>query len=235
MNLLTTLRECQTLLRWHFFRMLSKTSPSSVQLKCWMNTPLLPLGMGHSLTATNYPTTISSSMHVLGMMPPTHQPIRREEMYMLLLAPRISPLLRNTTNHSSLKTQKPHQMTFIKYIKPNIKKGLQNHYLGSRGIVPKYDGPLYVPAEVYKHLFLEAVVTLKKYNTEAINIFAKKWDIHVTDIADQEPLPSEDTTPEEQHNPHQFEDAPDNESDPFLDFINSQHHQKEDMNNALQA
>ena len=57
----------------------------------------------------------------------------------------------------------------------------------------------------------------------------------MTDIADQEPLPSEDTTPEEQHNPHQFEDAPDNESDPILDFINSQHHQKEDMNNALQA
>ena len=125
MNLLTYLRECQRLLRWHFFRMLSKTSPSSVQLKCWMNTPLPPLGMGHSLTSTNYPTTISSSMHVLGMMPPTHQPIRREEMYMLLLAPRISPLLRNTTNHSSLKTQKPHQMTSIKYIKPNIEKAFK--------------------------------------------------------------------------------------------------------------
>ena len=30
----------------------------------------------------------------------------------------------------------------------------------------------------------------------------------MTDIADQEPLPSEDTTPEEQHDPHQFDDAP---------------------------
>ena len=57
----------------------------------------------------------------------------------------------------------------------------------------------------------------------------------MTDIADQEPLPSEDTTPEEQHDPHQFDDAPDNESDPILDYINSQHHQEEDMNNALQA
>ena len=38
----------------------------------------------------------------------------------------------------------------------------------------KYDGPVYVPAEVYKLLSPEAVVALKKYNTEAINKFAKK-------------------------------------------------------------
>ena len=57
----------------------------------------------------------------------------------------------------------------------------------------------------------EAAVALKKYNTEAINKLAKKTGIHVTDIADQEPLPSEDTTPEEPHHPHQFIDyAPDN-------------------------
>ena len=30
-----------------------------------------------------------------------------------------------------------HQMTFIKYIKPNITKSLPNLYLGSRGIMPK--------------------------------------------------------------------------------------------------
>ena len=99
----------------------------------------------------------------------------------------------------------------------------------------KHDGPVYVPAEVYKLLSPEAVAALKKYNTEAINKFAKKMGIHVTDIADQEPLPSEDTTPEEQHDPHQFDDAPEIESDPILDYINSHHHQEEDMNNALQA
>ena len=55
----------------------------------------------------------------------------------------------------------------------------------------------------------------------------------MTDITDQEPLPSEDTTPEEQDDPHQFDDAPSNESDPILDYINSQHHQGEDMNNAF--
>ena len=57
----------------------------------------------------------------------------------------------------------------------------------------------------------------------------------MTDIADQEPIPSDDTTLAEQHDPHQFDDAPSNESDPILDYINSQHHQEEDMSNALQA
>ena len=76
---------------------------------------------------------------------------------------------------------------------------------------------------------------IKKYNTESINKFAKKRGIHVTDIADHELHPSEETTPEEQHDPHQFDDASDSESDPILDYINSQHHQEEDMNNALQA
>ena len=38
----------------------------------------------------------------------------------------------------------------------------------------KYDGPVYVPTEVYKLLSPEAVAALKKYNTEAINKFAKK-------------------------------------------------------------
>ena len=99
----------------------------------------------------------------------------------------------------------------------------------------KYDGPVYVPAEVYKLLSPEAVAALNKYNPEAINKLAKKRGIHVTDNADHELPPSEDTTPEEQHDPHQSDDAPDSEIDPILDYINSQHDQEEDMNNALQA
>ena len=79
----------------------------------------------------------------------------------------------------------------------------------------KYDGPVYVPAAVYKLLSPEAVAALKKYNTEAINKFAKKRDTHVTDIDDHELHSSEDTTPKEQHNPHQFDDALDSESDPI--------------------
>ena len=91
----------------------------------------------------------------------------------------------------------------------------------------KHDGPVYVPAGVYKLLSPEAVASLKIYNTEAINKFAKKRGIHVTDNADHELPPSEDPTPEQQHDPHQFDDAPDSEIDPILDYINSQHHQEE--------
>ena len=111
----------------------------------------------------------------------------------------------------------------------------KDHPLCTQEASKKLDGPVYNPAEVYKLLSPEAVVVLKKYNTEAINKLAKKKGIHMTDIADQKPLPSEDTTPEEQHDPHQFDDAPGNESDLILDYINSQHHQEEDMNNAIQA
>ena len=51
----------------------------------------------------------------------------------------------------------------------------------------------------------------------------------MTDIADQEPLLSEDATTEEQHDPHQYDDVHHSETDPILDYINSQHHQEEDM------
>ena len=40
---------------------------------------------------------------------------------------------------------------------------------------------------------------------------------------------------EEQPDPQKFEDTPENEIDPTLDYINSQCHQEEDMNSALQA
>ena len=99
----------------------------------------------------------------------------------------------------------------------------------------KYYGPVYVLAEVYKLLSPEAVAALKKYNTEPINKFAKRRGIYVTDMNDHESPPSEDTTHEEQPDPHQFEDAPENEIDPILDYINSQHYHEDDMNNAFQA
>ena len=77
---------------------------------------------------------------------------------------------------------------------------------------------------MYKLLSSEAVVALKKYNTEAINTFAKKRGTHVTDIADHESSPSDDTPAEDQPEPQQFEDAPEDETDPILDYIYSQHH-----------
>ena len=99
----------------------------------------------------------------------------------------------------------------------------------------KFDCPVYVPADVYKLISPDAVTALKKYNSEAINKAAKIRGIHVTGITDHESAPPEDTTHMEQTDPHPFDDAPTNEIDPILNYINSQHHQEEDMNHALQA
>ena len=99
----------------------------------------------------------------------------------------------------------------------------------------KYDGPVYVPAEVYKLLSPEAVTALKKYNSEALNKMAKKRGIHVTDITDQILSIAETNISEEQVETNQDEDEPEGEADPILDYINSQHHQEDDMNHALQA
>ena len=57
---------------------------------------------------------------------------------------------------------------------------------------------MYVPAEVYKLLSPEAVIALKKYNSEALNKMAKKRGIHVTDITDQVLSIAESNISEEQ-------------------------------------
>ena len=54
-------------------------------------------------------------------------------------------------------------------------------------------------------------------------------------ISDHESPSSEDTTCEEQIEPHQFNDASENGIDPILDYFSSQNHHEEDMNHALQA
>ena len=102
----------------------------------------------------------------------------------------------------------------------------------------KYDGPVYVPAEVHKLLSPEEVVALEKYNSESMNKMAKKRGSHVTDVTDvtdHELSIVETKISEEQTNPHQDDDACEGEVDLILDYINSRHHQEEDMNHAFQA
>ena len=60
-------------------------------------------------------------------------------------------------------------------------------------------------------------------------------NIHVTDVTDHELSIAETNISEEQTDFHQDDDAHVSEVDPILDYINSQHHQEEDMNHALQA
>ena len=67
---------------------------------------------------------------------------------------------------------------------------------------------------------------------------AKKRCIHVTDVTDvtdHELSTAETNISEEQANPPQDDDAPEDEADPILDYINSQHHREDDMNHVLQA
>ena len=92
---------------------------------------------------------------------------------------------------------------------------------------------MYVPAEVYKLLSPEAVIALKKYNSEALNKMAKKRGIHITDVTDQGLSIAETNISEEKADFHQEEDAHEGDIDPILDFINSQHHQEDDMNHLI--
>ena len=64
---------------------------------------------------------------------------------------------------------------------------------------------------------------------------AKKRGIHVTDTTDQGLTIAETNISEEQADTLQDEDSPGGETDPILDYINSQHHQDDDMNHTLQA
>ena len=94
---------------------------------------------------------------------------------------------------------------------------------------------MYVLAEAYKLLSPEAVIALKKYNSEALNKMAKKRGIHVTDVTDQGLSIAETSISEEQADSHQDEEAHEGDVDPILDYIISQYHQEDDMNHALQA
>ena len=64
---------------------------------------------------------------------------------------------------------------------------------------------------------------------------AKKRGIHLTDVTNHELSIAETNISEAQTDSHQDDDAPESEVDPILDYINSQHHQEEDMNHTLQA
>ena len=45
--------------------------------------------------------------------------------------------MKNPTNHISFRIMTPHQMTFIRYIRPNIAESPPHHYLASRKITPE--------------------------------------------------------------------------------------------------
>ena len=98
----------------------------------------------------------------------------------------------------------------------------------------RYDGPNYLPSQLFMLLSQEAMKALKAYNTEALNRFHKR-QVHNTDVVE---LP-QDNPPELSVPDSDLSDLPESDlaihEDPSLDFVNNQCHSSEDLDQALQA
>ena len=116
--------------------------------------------------------------------------------------------------------------------RPSFRPQSQNS--GSTKPCRRYDGPIFLPPQIYKLLSQDAMKALKAYNTEAINRFHQR-KVHNTEIVETPqndppgpPVPENDLP----DLPESDLDIPD---DPILDFVNSQCHSSEDLDQALQA
>ena len=100
--------------------------------------------------------------------------------------------------------------------------------------IRRYDGPIFLPPQIYKLLSQDAMKALKAYNIEAINRLHQR-KVHNTEIVEspQNDLP-EPSIPENDPPdlPVNVLDIPD---DSILDFVNSQCHSSKDLDQAFQA
>ena len=100
--------------------------------------------------------------------------------------------------------------------------------------IRRYDGPIFLPPQIYKLLSKDAMKALKAYNTEAITRFHQR-KVHNTEIVEtlQDDLPGPPVPEIDPPDlPESDLDIPD---DPILVFVNSQCHSSEDLDQALQA
>ena len=110
----------------------------------------------------------------------------------------------------------------------------QSQHSGPTKPIRRYDGPVFLPPEIYKLLSQDAMKALKAYNTEAINRFHQR-KVHITEIVETPqneppgpPVPDNDLP----DLPESDLDIPDN---PILGFVDSQYHSSKDLVQALQA
>ena len=100
--------------------------------------------------------------------------------------------------------------------------------------IRRYDGPIFLPPQIYKLLSEDALKALKAYNTEAISRFHKR-KVHNTEIVEE----PQDDPPGPPVSENDLPDLPESDlnipEDPILDFVNSQCHSSEDLDQALQA
>ena len=91
-----------------------------------------------------------------------------------------------------------------------------------------------MPPQIYRLLSEDALKALKAYNTEAISRFRKR-KVHNTEIVEEH----QDDPPGPPVSENDLPDLPESDlnipDDPILDFVNSQCHSSEDLDQALQA
>ena len=99
--------------------------------------------------------------------------------------------------------------------------------------IRRYDGPIFLPPQIYKLLSQDAMKALKAYNTEAITRYQRK--VHNTEIVE---TPQDDPPgpPVPENDPPDLPESDLNiPDDAILDFVNSQCHNSEDLDQTLQA
>ena len=109
----------------------------------------------------------------------------------------------------------------------------QSQHSGPSKPIRRYDGPIFLPPQIYKLLSQDAMKALKAYNIEAITRFhqRKVYNTEIVETPQDDPLGppvSENDLP----------DLPESDlipDDPILDFVNSQCRSSEDLDQALQA
>ena len=132
----------------------------------------------------------------------------------------------------TLSSRHPPSLRPCNHSRPSFRPQSQNS--GPIKPIRRYDGPIILPPQIYKLLSQDAMKTLKAYNTEAINRFHQR-KVHNTEVVEtpqNDPLGSPIPEADLPDLPESDLDIPD---DPILDFVNSQCHSSEDLDQALQA
>ena len=100
--------------------------------------------------------------------------------------------------------------------------------------IRRYDGPIFLPPQIYRLLSEDALKALKCYNTDAISRFHKR-KVHNTEIVEE----PQDDPPVPPVSENDLPDLPESDlnipDEPILDFVNSQCHSSEDLVQALQV
>ena len=98
----------------------------------------------------------------------------------------------------------------------------------------RYDGPIHLPPQIFKLLSQDAMKALKAYNTEAIDRFHQR-NVHNTVVVE---IPW-DNPPELSVPDCGLSDLPESDlaipDDPILDFVSSECHNSEDLDQACQV